>query len=85
MKTHDRKRIEIVAADGFAPAEIEKIQHTLENALDEAGTRPAVAVRLVRIQGKPSPGEGNRIEVETVREEPDEDVFEEALQYVEAL
>jgi len=86
MKKHERKRIEIFAADGFAPAEIETLQQVLESALEKAGRETTIAVRcLSRIEARPDLGEGDRIEVETTSMEQDSDSFEEALHCVEAL
>ena len=90
MKKHDYKRIEIVAADGFTPKELKTIQHTLEHALEEGGTKTAITLHCSsKRPGRPSPiiGDkiGDKIEMETARVEHNDDHFEEALHCVEAL
>lgn len=87
MKKHDHKHIEIVAADGFAPAELKMLQVTLEQALGEVGTKATIDVRTVKgKQGAANPIKGgDAVVMEVTRDKRAADVFEEALRCVEAL
>jgi hypothetical protein len=86
MKKQGQKRLIIVAADGFAAAEIETLQHLLEDVLGGPGRETPFAVRrLRRTERRPGSGKAEGIEIETTWKDAEEDAFEEAPECVEAL